>query len=392
MIFGRKDKNDTAASTVPQPGSVEDLVLRAPKALLHDHLDGGLRPQTIIEIADQVGYSALPAQDAESLGAWFRESADSGSLVRYLETFDHTLAVMQTADGLRRVARECVLDLAADGVVYAESRYAPEQHLSSGLSLEEVVEAVNDGFREGEKAAAKAGTPIRVTALLTAMRHAAKSAEIAELAVRYRDQGVSGFDIAGAEAGFPPTRHLDAFEYLRRENAHFTIHAGEAFGLPSIWEAIQWCGADRLGHGVRIVDDILVHDKPFADDPGKALDADPADIYLGLLAAYVRDRRIPLEMCPSSNIQTGAAESVALHPISLLKRLRFRVTVNTDNRLMSGTSMSHEMGLLVTEAGWTMDDLRWVTINAMKSAFLPFDERLAIIEDVVKPGYAALEG
>ena len=392
MIFGRKDKNDTAASTVPQPGSVEDLVLRAPKALLHDHLDGGLRPQTIIEIADQVGYSALPAQDAESLGAWFRESADSGSLVRYLETFDHTLAVMQTADGLRRVARECVLDLAADGVVYAESRYAPEQHLSSGLSLEEVVEAVNDGFREGEKAAAKAGTPIRVTALLTAMRHTAKSSEIDELAFRYSDQGVSGFDIAGAEAGFPPTRHLDAFEYLRRENAHFTIHAGEAFGLPSIWEAIQWCGADRLGHGVRIVDDILVHDKPFADDPGKALDADPADIYLGLLAAYVRDRRIPLEMCPSSNIQTGAAESVALHPISLLKRLRFRVTVNTDNRLMSGTSMSHEMGLLVTEAGWTMDDLRWVTINAMKSAFLPFDERLAIIEDVVKPGYAALEG
>ena len=393
MIFGRKDKSDsTTLAPDTEAGSVADLVRRAPKALLHDHLDGGLRPQTIIEIADEVGYGALPAKDAESLGAWFRESADSGSLVRYLETFDHTLAVMQTADGLRRVAKECVLDLAADGVVYAESRYAPEQHLTAGLALEDVVEAVNDGFREGEKQAAKAGTPIRVTALLTAMRHAAKSTEIAELAVRYRDQGVAGFDIAGAEAGFPPTRHLDAFEYLRRENAHFTIHAGEAFGLPSIWEAIQWCGADRLGHGVRIVDDILVHDRPFADDPAKALDADPADIYLGLLAAYVRDTRIPLEMCPSSNIQTGAAESVALHPITLLKRLRFRVTVNTDNRLMSGTSMSREMGLLVTEAGWTLDDLRWVTINAMKSAFLPFDERLAIIEDVVKPGYAALEG
>lgn len=391
MIFGRKDKSDATSAAAPEPGSVEDLVLRAPKALLHDHLDGGLRPQTIIEIAEQVGYDALPATDAESLGAWFRESADSGSLVRYLETFDHTLAVMQTADGLRRVARECVLDLAADGVVYAESRYAPEQHLSAGLSLEEVVEAVNAGFREGEKEAAAAGTAIRVTALLTAMRHAAKSTEIAELAVRYRDQGVAGFDIAGAEAGFPPTRHLDAFEYLRRENAHFTIHAGEAFGLPSIWEAIQWCGADRLGHGVRIVDDILVNDKPFADNPGKALDADREDIYLGLLAAYVRDTRIPLEMCPSSNIQTGAAESIVLHPISLLKRLRFRVTVNTDNRLMSGTSMSREMGLLVTEAGWTIEDLRWVTINAMKSAFLPFDERLAIIEDVVKPGYAALE-
>ncbi|QGN59275.1 adenosine deaminase [Nostocoides sp. HKS02] len=367
-----------------------DPILRAPKALLHDHLDGGLRPQTIIEIADQIGYAGLPAGDAEGLGAWFRESADSGSLVRYLETFDHTIAVMQTADGLRRVARECVLDLAADGVVYAESRYAPEQHLEGGLELEDVVEAVNAGFREGEQAAAEAGTPIRVTALLTAMRHAAKSTEIAELAVRYRDRGVAGFDIAGAEAGFPPTRHLDAFEYLRRENAHFTIHAGEAFGLPSIWEAIQWCGADRLGHGVRIVDDLVVRDKPFGDDVAAAIAADPAEVHLGRLAAYVRDTRIPLEMCPSSNVQTGAAESVALHPISLLKRLRFRVTVNTDNRLMSGTTMSREMGLLVDEAGWTMDDLRWVTINAMKSAFIPFDERLAIIEGVVKPGYDAL--
>jgi adenosine deaminase len=384
VIFGRKGSRDDDAT------GLDDQVLRAPKALLHDHLDGGLRPQTIIEIADQVGYAGLPASDADSLGAWFRDSADSGSLVRYLETFDHTLAVMQTTEGLRRVARESVLDLAADGVVYAESRYAPEQHISQGLALEDVVEAVNAGFREGEEQAAEAGTPIRVMALLTAMRHAAKSTEIAELAVRYRDHGVGGFDIAGAEAGFPPTRHLDAFEYLRRENAHFTIHAGEAFGLPSIWEAIQWCGADRLGHGVRIVDDLTVGDKAFGDDVAAAVAADPKDVHLGRLAAYVRDTRIPLEMCPSSNVQTGAAESVALHPISLLKRLRFRVTVNTDNRLMSGTSMSREMGLLVRDAGWTMEDLRWVTINAMKSAFIPFDERLAIIEGVVKPGYAAL--
>ncbi len=385
MIFGRKGSQDDADSTLG-----DDVILRAPKALLHDHLDGGLRPQTIVEIADQIGYAALPANDAEGLGTWFRESADSGSLVRYLETFDHTLAVMQTAEGLRRVARESVLDLAADGVVYAESRYAPEQHLTEGLALEDVVEAVNAGFREGEEQAAKDGTPIRVTALLTAMRHAAKSTEIAELAVRYRDRGVAGFDIAGAEAGFPPTRHLDAFEYLRRENAHFTIHAGEAFGLPSIWEAIQWCGADRLGHGVRIVDDITVGDLAFGDDVAAAVVADTDDVHLGRLAAYVRDTRIPLEMCPSSNVQTGAAESVALHPISLLKRLRFRVTVNTDNRLMSGTSMSREMELLVRDAGWTMEDLRWVTINAMKSAFIPFEERLAIIENVVKPGYAVL--
>lgn len=344
-----------------------------PKVVLHDHLDGGLRPATIVELALEGGYDGLPTTDATELGRWFRAAADSGSLERYLETFDHSVAVMQTEAQLRRVAAECAQDLAADGVVYAEVRYAPEQHLEAGLTLEQVVEAVNAGFRDGEKAS---GDRIVVRALLTAMRHAAKSTEIAQLAVRYRDEGVAGFDIAGAEAGFPPTRHLDAFEYLQRENAHFTIHAGEAFGLPSIWEAIQWCGAERLGHGVRIVDDII--------------DVGTPDEKLGLLAAYVRDRRIPLEMCPSSNLQTGAADSIATHPISHLKDLRFRVTVNTDNRLMSGTSMSREMQLLVDEAGWSVEDLRWVTINAMKSAFLPFDERLAIIEGVIKPGYDAV--
>ena len=368
----------------------DDILRQAPKSLLHDHLDGGLRPQTIIELADTVGYQGLPAQDADALGAWFRASADSGSLERYLDTFSQTLAVMQTIDGLHRVASECVQDLAADGVVYAEVRYAPEQHLVDGLSLEDVVEAVNAGFRDGERKAAESGRRIRVTALLTAMRQAAKGTEIARLVVRYRNDGVVGFDIAGAEAGFPPTRHLDAFEYLRRENAHFTIHAGEAFGLPSIWEAIQWCGADRLGHGVRIIDDVRVAGRPYSEDVAYAAGADPSEVTLGGLASYVRDRRIPLEMCPSSNVQTGAAESIARHPISLLKRLKFRVTVNTDNRLMSGTSMTREMSLLVNDAGWTLEDLRWATINAMKSAFIPFDERLAIIDEVVKPGYAAL--
>lgn len=374
-----------------------DDVLRAPKVLLHDHLDGGLRPQSIIELAADVGYDALPETEAAALGTWFRESADSGSLPRYLETFDHTLAVMQTREGLFRVASECAQDLASDGVVYAESRYAPEQHLTRGLTLEGVVEAVNAGLRDGEAKAAAAGHPIRVTSLLTAMRHAAKSTEIAELAIRYRDEGVSGFDIAGAEAGYPPTRHLDAFEYLRRENFHFTIHAGEAFGLPSIWEAIQWCGADRLGHGVRIVDDITIDGAPFAQwvegnkDEADALTSLELDrVRLGRLSAYVRDKRIPLEMCPSSNLQTSAAPSIALHPITLLRRLRFRVTLNTDNRLMSDTSMSKEAALLRDEAGWTLEDLRWVTINAMKSAFVPFDERLALIDDVIKPGYAAL--
>jgi len=347
-------------------------VRRAPKVLLHDHLDGGLRPQTILDLAADCGHQ-LPADDAESLGRWFSESADSGSLVRYLETFDHTVGVMQTAPAITRVARECVEDLAADGVVYAEVRYAPEQHVQNGLTLDEVVDAVQRGFEEGMAAA---GGTILVRQLLTAMRHAARSMEIAELAIAWRDRGVAGFDIAGAEAGFPPTRHLDAFEYLQRENSHFTIHAGEAFGLPSIWQAIQWCGADRLGHGVRIIDDITVHDD--------------GSVELGRLASYVRDQRIPLEMCPASNIQTGAAPSVAEHPIGLLTKLRFRVTVNTDNRLMSQTSMTSEMHALVEAFDYGYDDLRWFTINAMKSAFLPFDERLAIIDEVIKPGYAAL--
>jgi adenosine deaminase len=373
------------------------VVARAPKALLHDHLDGGVRPASMIEIAAANGYDALPADDADTLAQWFRDSADSGSLPRYLETFDHTLAVMQTREELFRVASECARDLAADGVVYAESRYAPEQHLRAGLTLEGVVEAVNAGFRDGEARAAADGRHIRVTALLTAMRHAANATEIAGLAIRYRDEGVSGFDIAGAEAGYPPTRHLDAFEYLRRENAHFTIHAGEAFGLPSIWEAIQWCGADRLGHGVRIVDDITIDGAPFADwlegaktNPAALVEVELDRVRLGRLAAYVRDMRIPLEMCPSSNLQTSAALSISLHPITLLKRLRFRVTLNTDNRLMSGTTMSREASLLAEAAGWDLADLRWVTINAMKSAFIPFDERLALINDIIKPGYAGL--
>ncbi|KAB1988601.1 adenosine deaminase [Streptomyces triticiradicis] len=354
-----------------------EQIRRAPKVLLHDHLDGGLRPGTIVELARDTGYSDLPETDPGKLGIWFREAADSGSLERYLETFAHTCAVMQTREALVRVAAECAEDLAEDGVVYAEVRYAPEQHLEGGLSLEEVVEAVNDGFRQGERLARENGHRIRVGALLTAMRHAARALEIAELANRYRDSGVVGFDIAGAEAGFPPTRHLDAFEYLKRENNHFTIHAGEAFGLPSIWQALQWCGADRLGHGVRIIDDIQVRED--------------GSVELGRLASYVRDKRIPLELCPSSNLQTGAADSYAAHPIGLLRRLHFRATVNTDNRLMSGTSMSQEFEHLVEAFGYSLDDMQWFSVNAMKSAFIPFDERLAMINDVIKPGYAELK-
>ncbi len=353
------------------------LVARAPKVLLHDHLDGGLRPQTVIDLAQQTGYQDLPSTSADELARWFSEAAYSGSLERYLETFRHTVGVTQTAEALARVARECAQDLAADGVVYAEVRFAPELHTEQGLTLHQVIDAVLHGFRQGADTSKDDGHWIRIGVLLTAMRTATHSKQIAELAVEYRDRGVVGFDIAGAEAGFPPTRHLDAFEFLRRENAHFTIHAGEAFGLPSIWEAIQWCGADRLGHGVRIVDDIDV--------------TDPRHPTLGKLAAYVRDRRIPLELCPSSNVQTGAAASIAEHPIGMLRKLNFRVTLNTDNRLMSGTSMTKEMELCCEAFGWTLDDLQWLTVNAMKSAFIPFDERLDIINNRIKPVYAELK-
>jgi adenosine deaminase len=367
---------------VSDPGTYapvpSDLIKRAPKVLLHDHLDGGMRPQTIIELAGEAGYTELPETDPARLEQWFRDAADSGSLERYLETFAHTVGVTQTADALHRAASEAAEDLAADGVVYAEVRFAPELHTENGLNEHEILEAVLAGFADGQRNAKAAGNPIRVGVLLTAIRTASHSRRIAELAVaeQYRDRGVVGFDIAGAEAGFPPTRHLDAFEFLRRENAHFTIHAGEAFGLPSIWEAIQWCGAERLGHGVRIIDDIEI-----------GPDGEP---HLGRLAAFVRDRRIPLEMCPSSNVQTGAADSIEHHPIGLLRRLGFRVTVNTDNRLMSGTSMSHEMELLSQAFGYGLNDLQWFTINAMKSAFIPFDERLALINEQIKPEYSSL--
>lgn len=355
-----------------------EQIAKAPKALLHDHLDGGLRPATVIDIAEATGYDGLPATDADELAMWFRTRSHSGSLERYLEPFSHTVAVMQTPDALHRVAFECVEDLAADSVVYAEVRFAPELHIDRGLSFDEIVEAVLAGFADGEKSCAAAGRPIVVRLLVTAMRHAAVSREIAELAIRFRDKGVVGFDIAGAEAGNPPTRHLEAFDYMRDHNARFTIHAGEAFGLPSIHEAIAFCGADRLGHGVRIVDDIDL----LAD----------GEVRLGQQASILRDKRIPLELCPSSNVQTGAVKSIADHPFDLLARTRFRVTVNTDNRLMSDTTMSREMHRLVEAFGYGWSDLERFTINAMKSAFIPFDERLAIIDEVIKPRYAVLIG
>jgi len=353
-----------------------DTIRQAPKALLHDHLDGGLRPSTIVDLAAEYGYDGLPTADPDDLAAWIRRGADRKSLELYLETFAHTVGVMQEHDAIARVAAECAEDLAADGVVYAEVRYAPELSTERGLTLDEVVAANLEGFRVGAQRAAEAGRPIVMKMLVTAMRQAARSVEVAECAVRWRDAGVVGFDIAGPEDGYRPTRHLDAFELVRRENFHITIHAGESFGLPSIWEALQFCGAERLGHGVRIVDDITVRDD--------------GSVELGRLATFVRDRRVPLEMCPTSNVHTGAVATIAEHPFDLLRRLRYRVTVNTDNRLMSGVSLSSEFEALDAVFGIGLGEMEWLTINALKSAFAPFDERLRLINEVVKPGYARL--
>ena len=352
-----------------------DQIKRVPKALLHDHLDGGLRPETIIEIAQQIGYKKLPTDDPKQLADWFEESCNSHSLVRYLETFSHTIAVMQSKEAIIRVSRECAIDLARDGVVYAEVRGAPELFTEQGLTLDQVIEATIEGYKQGMAEAAREGNKIRVESLLCGMRQNNRSQEAAAAVVKYRNKGVVGFDIAGPEDGFPPTNQLETFEYLRKENAHFTIHAGEAYGLPSIWEAIQICGAERLGHGVRIIDDI-----DFSGDKPR----------LGPLASYVRDRRIPLELCPTSNLQTGAAKTYSEHPIGMLAKLRFRVTLNTDNRLMSRTSMSNEMSECIKSFGWKFADLQRVTVNALKSSFIPFEERLEIIEKVVKPAYAAI--
>ena len=359
--------------TAPEfgPPSVE-RIRRAPKVVLHDHLDGGLRPATIIELADETGYRILPSTDPARLSAWMQRGANRKDLTLYLETFAHTVGVMQTPEAVVRVARECAEDLAADGVVYAEVRFAPELHVERGLSLDDAVEAVLEGFAQGS-----AGTGLTIRAICTAMRHLDRSLEVAEAAVRWRDRGVVAFDIAGPEDGYPPDDHLDAFHYCRRENFHITIHAGEAYGPRSIWKALQFCGAERLGHGIRIVSDIET-------------DAD-GDRTLGRLAHYIRDRRIPLEVCPTSNVNTGVVASVAEHPIDTLVQLRFRVTVNTDNRLMSNVSMTSEMAALAEAFGYDWSRLRWLTVNAMKSSFLPFRERLQIIEGVIKPGYAPLE-
>lgn len=354
-----------------RPGDSPSLnqLRQAPKVVLHDHLDGGLRPATIVELARETGYPGLPTHDPGELAVRIQEGARRRSLDLYLEMFRHTLGVMQTDRAVYRVAAECAQDLAEDGVVYAEVRFAPELNVDGGMSLDQVVEAAVAGFRDGSD-----GRGIRIGLLLCAMRTASRSLETAELALRYRDRGVVGFDIAGAEAGHPPSDHLPAFDLLRRAGMPYTIHAGEADGLASIREAVRTCGARRIGHGIRIVDDIGEDGAP------------------GLLAAALRDRKIPLEQCPTSNVHIGAVPSIAAHPIGRLFDLGFRVTVNTDNRLMSGVSLTGEFDRCCQAFGWSWPEVRQLTINAMESAFLPADQRQEIIDQLIEPWYAALPG
>jgi len=353
---------------------LEGVSIRSlPKVSLHDHLDGALRPQTIIELADEIGLD-VPSTDAEELADWFEDQSDSGSLVEYLKTFDLTTAVMQSADGLRRVAKEFVEDLAADGVIYGEVRWAPEQHLAGGLSLEEAVEAVQEGIEEGEDAVDRSGRDIRVGQLITAMRHADRSLEIAQLAVAFRGRGAVGFDIAGAEDGFLPSRHRAAFDYLASEFFPVTVHAGEAAGLDSIRSALLDGRALRLGHGVRIAEDLEVVQQK----------GEEVLVTFGALARWVRDREIPLELSPSSNLQTGAiaawGTSLEDHPFDLLYQLGFAVTVNVDNRTMSRTSLTRELALLAETFEYGLEDLEAFQLNAAAGAFLSVEEREELIE------------
>jgi adenosine deaminase len=354
-----------------------------PKVSLHDHLDGGLRPETVLELAAEAGVG-VAAEDPDALGAWFRERADSGSLVEYLTTFAITTGVMQTAPNLERVAREFVVDLADDGVVYGEVRWAPEQHLERGLTLDAAVEAVQRGLDDGVEVVRQSGRSIRVGQLVTAMRHADRALEIAELAVRHRDRGVVGFDIAGAEAGFPPSRHRVAFDFLAEHQFPATVHAGEADGLDSIRSALFDGRALRIGHGVRLAEDLVLERE----------DDDRSYVTVGRLARWVRDRQIPLELAPSSNLQTGAiaawGESIEDHPFDLLYQLGFRVTVNTDNRLMSGTSLSKELALLTEAFDYDLDDLLTFQLNAAESAFLPLEDREALA-DRITSGFEAID-
>ncbi|MGQ9806876.1 MAG: adenosine deaminase [Chlorobiales bacterium] len=352
----------------------EEHLRAMPKVLLHEHLDGSVRPATVIELAKEQGYTKLPTTDAHDLAKWFFRGANKGSLAEYLEGFAHTCAVMQTPDALERVAYELVEDMKNDGVCYVEVRFAPVFHTEKGLHWEEIVRSVLRGLERGEKAFG-----VKARLIICAMRHldGQHSEDMANLAVDFRDRGVVGFDLAGEEGGYPPKKHIEAFHFCQRANFNITIHAGEGFGKESIWQAIQWCGAHRIGHATRLIDDMAVLN-------GEV-------IKMNSLSQYVLDKRIPLEICLSSNIHTGAAKSFAEHPFGIFYKNKFRVTLNTDNRLMSDTSMTKEYKIAHEFFGLSIDDLERISINTMKSAFITYSERVEVIYNTIKPQFATIK-
>ncbi|MBX2977071.1 MAG: adenosine deaminase [Ignavibacteriaceae bacterium] len=349
--------------------TTEEIIRSVPKVLLHDHLDGGLRPQTIIDLAKEIKYNSLPTNNPTELAEWFHRGANKGNLVEYLQGFEHTCAVMQTKEALSRVAYEMMEDMKKDGVCYVETRFAPVFHTSKGLYMDDVVNAVLEGLEKGKK-----DFGVGYGLILCGMRNMQNTLEIAELAVNFRNHGVVGFDLAGEEGGYPPKRHIEAFQFIQRANFNITIHAGEAFGKESIWQAIQWCGAHRIGHGTRILED-LVRDK------------DGNVVALGELSQYILDQRIPIEICLLSNVHTGAIDKLENHPFQQLYKLKFRLTINTDDRLMSDTTMTNEFMLAQKYFNLNLDDIEKLTINGMKSAFINYHDRLHYIYNVIKPGY-----
>ncbi len=329
-----------------------------------------MRPQTIIELAKDRGIT-LPSYDKDELKEWFIQGCVKKSLSLYLETFRYTTLVMQDKEALFRVAREEILDLAKENVVYAEIRFAPMLHINMGLNLEEVVTTVLRGLEAGRKE-----TGVEYGLILCAMRNESPtvSLEIAELAIAFSDRGVVGFDLAGDECGHPAKKHIEAFNYIKSKNFNITIHAGEAFGLESIWQAIQICHADRIGHGTRLIEDMTIENGEI--------------IKMGSLANYVEDKRIPLEMCLTSNVGTGAVQSYEDHPFPIFFKNHFRVFLCSDNRLMSNTNLTKEMTIAVEKYGLGLNDLEKITINAMKSAFIHHNDKLRLIYSVIKKQYA----
>jgi adenosine deaminase len=336
-----------------------------PNVVLHDHLDGGLRPATVLDLADDIGHR-LPASEPAALATWF-DQRTSGSLEGYLAAFEHTVAVMQTEEALKRVAVECVEDLVAGGAVHIESRFAPFLHTAGGLRPEAVMEAVLDGFATAADGAVSWGV------IVDAIRSHPRSHAVADLAVRYADRGVVAFDLSGPEAGYPPDEHLPAIRTAREHGLAITLHAGEAGGLSSLALAVNRCGADRIGHGIEVADDMV-----------QSADGEWS---LGPVATVVRDRRIPLEVCPMSNLATKGWQP-AEHPLAMLYGTGFSVTLNTDNRLMSATDMGREMEFARSQ-GLTDDDIAVMGRRALEAAFCAEPVRRSIWEQQMAPAYAA---